>query len=131
MFVNLANNYDKFNYTDPKDSSPLPRVRTRVREYVENNYYVNNLQANYFQHLGGDFYGQIYAGYLETMYAGAGAEVLWRPVDSNWAFGVNGNYVKQRDWTSPQKHDEVHRLQRENRAPDRLLDAAVCAGCAD
>ncbi|NCH75508.1 YjbH domain-containing protein [Cronobacter sakazakii] len=102
VFVNLANNYDKFNYTDPKDNSPLPRVRTRVREYVENNYYVNNLQANYFQHLGGDFYGQIYVGYLETMYAGAGAEVLWRPVDSNWAFGINGNYVKQRDWTSPQ-----------------------------
>ncbi|MBE8181886.1 YjbH domain-containing protein, partial [Leptospira borgpetersenii serovar Ballum] len=46
--------------------------------------------------------GQIYAGYLEAMYAGAGAEVLWRPVDSNWAFGINGNYVKQRNWTSPQ-----------------------------
>ena len=36
------------------------------------------------------------------MYGGAGAEVLYRPVDSNWAFGLNANYVKQRDWRSAQ-----------------------------
>lgn len=36
------------------------------------------------------------------MYGGAGAEVLYRPVDSNWAFGTDANYVKQRDWRSAQ-----------------------------
>ncbi|EOR2814936.1 YjbH domain-containing protein [Escherichia coli] len=61
---------------------------------------VNNLQANYFQHLGNGFYGQVYGGYLETMFGGAGAEVLYRPLDSNWAFGLDANYVKQRDWRS-------------------------------
>jgi hypothetical protein len=99
LFVNLANNYSKFNYTS--SDSVLPRVRTRVREYVENNYYINNLQANYFQYLGNGFYGQVYGGYLETMFGGVGTEVLWRPLDSDWAIGVNANYVKQRDWTSP------------------------------
>lgn len=44
----------------------------------------------------------MYGGYLETMYGGAGAEVLYRPVDSNWAFGIDANYVKQRDWHSAQ-----------------------------
>ncbi|MFE4112281.1 YjbH domain-containing protein [Kosakonia sp. YIM B13611] len=102
LFGNLANNYDKFNYTNPPKDSALPRVRTRVREYVQNDIYVNNMQANYFQYLGNNFYGQVYAGYLETMYGGAGAELLWRPVDSHWAFGINGNYVKQRDWRSAQ-----------------------------
>ena len=102
LFANIANNYDKFNYTDPPRDSKLPRVRTRVREYVQNDIYVNNLQANYFQYMGNNFYGQVYAGYLETMYGGAGAEVLWRPVDSNWAFGIDANYVKQRDWRSAQ-----------------------------
>ncbi|QJT78597.1 YjbH domain-containing protein [Kosakonia sp. MUSA4] len=100
LFANVANNYDKFSYTS-SDSS-LPRVRTRVREYVQNDYYVNNMQANYMHYLGNNFYGQVYAGYLETMFGGAGAEVLWRPVDSHWAFGIDGNYVKQRDWRSPQ-----------------------------
>ena len=102
LFANIANNYDKFNYTNPPPDSKLPRVRTRVREYVQNDIYVNNLQANYFQYMGNNFYGQVYAGYLETMYGGAGAEVLWRPVDSNWAFGIDANYVKQRDWRSAQ-----------------------------
>ncbi|HCN8546662.1 TPA: YjbH domain-containing protein [Escherichia coli] len=100
LFANLANNYDKFNYTNPPQDSHLPRVRTHVREYVQNDVYVNNLQANYFQHLGNGFYGQVYGGYLETMFGGVGAEVLYRPLDSNWAFGVDANYVKQRDWRS-------------------------------
>ncbi|MHA6496288.1 YjbH domain-containing protein, partial [Escherichia coli] len=85
LFANLANNYDKFNYTNPPQDSHLPRVRTHVREYVQNDVYVNNLQANYFQHLGNGFYGQVYGGYLETMFGGAGAEVLYRPLDSNSA----------------------------------------------
>ncbi|MEJ8322050.1 YjbH domain-containing protein [Kosakonia sacchari] len=102
LFGNLTNNYDKFNYTNPPKDTALPRVRTRVREYVQNDIYVNNMQANYFQYLGNNFYGQVYAGYLETMYGGAGAELLWRPVDSHWAFGIDGNYVKQRDWRSAQ-----------------------------
>ncbi|NIF49232.1 YjbH domain-containing protein [Enterobacter sp. Ap-1006] len=102
LFANVANNYDKFNYTNPPMDSTLPRVRTHVREYVENDVYINNLQANYFQYFGHGIYGQVYAGYLETMYGGAGAELLYRPVDSNWAIGVNGNYVKQRDWRSSQ-----------------------------
>lgn len=71
-----------------------------MREYVQNDVYVNNLQANYFQHLGNGFYGQVYGGYLETMFGGVGAEVLYRPLDSNWAFGLDANYVKQRDWRS-------------------------------
>jgi hypothetical protein len=102
LFGNIANNYDKFNYTNPPNDSKLPRVRTHVRDYVQNNAYVNNLQANYFQYFGNGFYGQVYGGYLETMYGGAGAEVLYRPVDSNWAFGIDANYVKQRDWRSAQ-----------------------------
>ncbi|MCT4707466.1 YjbH domain-containing protein [Enterobacteriaceae bacterium H16N7] len=102
IFANIANNYDKFNYTNPPNDSTLPRVRTHVRDYVENDIYVNNLQANYFQYLGNSWYGQVYGGYLETMYGGAGAEVLYRPVDSNWAIGANANYVKQRDWRSAQ-----------------------------
>lgn len=34
------------------------------------------------------------------MFGGAGVEVLYRSLDSNWAFGLDVNYVKQRDWRS-------------------------------
>lgn len=98
-FANLANNYDKFNYTNPPQDSHLPRVRTHVREYVQNDVYVNNLQANYFQHLGNGFYGRVYGGYLETMFGGAGQKcciarwtatgrLVWMPTTLNSATGV-------------------------------------------
>ncbi|XPE50773.1 YjbH domain-containing protein [Shigella flexneri] len=50
----------------------LTARRTHVREYVQNDVYVNNLQANYFQHLGNGFYGKVYGGYIKTMLGGAG-----------------------------------------------------------
>ncbi|QKJ88938.1 Membrane protein [Paramixta manurensis] len=103
LFGNVANNYNKFKFEAGNSGSTLPRVRTHIREYVQNDFYVNNLQANYFQYLGNNFYGQVYGGYLETMYGGVGAEILYRPVDSAWAFGLDANYVKQRDWDNMMK----------------------------
>ncbi|RWR03119.1 membrane protein [[Pantoea] beijingensis] len=103
LFGNVANNYDKFNFDGAPADSTLPRVRTHVRDYVKNDFYVNNLQANYLQYFGNGFYGQVYGGYLETMYGGVGGEVIYRPVDSQWAFGVDANYVKQRDWDNMMK----------------------------
>ncbi len=98
LFGNVYNNYNKFNFTSPPSDSQLPRVRTRIREYVQNDVYISNLQTTYIDRLGDGWYGQLYGGYLEMMYGGVGGEVLYRPLDSNWAVGLDGNYVKQRDW---------------------------------
>ncbi|TCL05705.1 YjbH domain-containing protein [Sodalis ligni] len=98
VFGNIINNYNKFNFTNPPSDSHLPRVRTRIREYVGNDVYISNLQTAYISGLGDGWYGQLYGGYLEMMYGGVGGEVLYRPLDANWAVGVDGNYVKQRDW---------------------------------
>lgn len=98
LFINLYNNYDKFNSSLLPHDSTLPRVRTHIRDYVRNDAFVNNLQTNYVTDFGHGFYGQAYGGYLEMMFGGVGAEVLYRPLDSQWAVGVDANYVKQRDW---------------------------------
>ena len=37
-------------------------------------------------------------GYLERMYGGISAEILWRPVTSRLALGAEVNYVMQRDY---------------------------------
>ncbi len=100
VFGNIINNYDRFNFTNPPSDSHLPRVRTRIREYVGNDVYISNLQTAYIDRLGDGWYGQVYGGYLEMMYGGVGGEVLYRPLDSNWAVGLDGNYVKQRDWNN-------------------------------
>lgn len=98
--LNILNNYDKFNYTNPPiDGAALPRVRTWIREYVtSSNLLLTNLQLTQLNNPASNWYTQAYAGYLEMMYAGAGSEVLYRPFNRDWAVGIDVNYVKQRDW---------------------------------
>ncbi len=61
---------------------------------------MNNLQANYFQHLGNGFYGQVPEVIFQTMFGGAGQEsvlsaswtatgrLVWMPTTLNSATGV-------------------------------------------
>jgi hypothetical protein len=44
-----------------------------------------------------DFYSRLTLGYLERMHAGVSGEVLWKPVESRLAMGLELNYTKQRD----------------------------------
>lgn len=93
---NAYNNYDKFRYDAP---SRLPRVRTNIRRYMTtDDLTIPNLQLTSTRKLGQDTYGMVYAGLLESMYAGVGGEVLYRPLNERWAVGVEANWVKQRDF---------------------------------
>lgn len=93
---NAYNNYDKFRYDAP---SRLPRVRTNIRQYMTaEDLTLPNLQLTGTRQLSRDTYGMVYAGLLESMYAGAGGEVLYRPLNERWAVGVEANWVKQRDF---------------------------------
>lgn len=93
---NLLNNYDKFKYDAP---SNLPRVRTDLRQYMTtSDINLPNLQLTAAGKLGRNVYGMAYAGYLEWMYAGAGGEILYRPMGERWALGANINRVRQRDY---------------------------------
>ncbi|MFD2632129.1 YjbH domain-containing protein [Idiomarina piscisalsi] len=95
---NLATNYDEFNFLGGGPSE-LPEVRTNIRRYVRNDVWLETAQLTYFKRLGQDWFSMAYAGYLERMFGGIGGEVLYRPIDSPWAFGVNVNRVRQRNFT--------------------------------
>ncbi len=101
IFFNLVDNYDKFNYVE---NSPhvrnysTPRVRTMFRAYVHDNpVRLNRLQMTWFEQPSENIFTQVYGGYLESMFAGVGGEVLYRPHNSNWALGLDANVVSQRD----------------------------------
>jgi hypothetical protein len=99
--VNLLENFDKFKYTSDTGLSSLPRVRTNTREYVSNrDVTMENLFLHWNDRIAPNLYAQVYGGYLETMFGGIGGEILYRPVDSNLAFGLDINYAKQRSWES-------------------------------
>lgn len=97
--VTLLENFDKFNFTVDAFDTGLPRVRTYIREYVtRSKITLDSLYGNWQDRLAPNMYGQLYGGYLETMYGGVGGEVLYRPVDGNWAVGFDLNYVQQRSY---------------------------------
>ncbi|RZI83765.1 MAG: YjbH domain-containing protein [Rubrivivax sp.] len=96
----LLDNYDRFQYTAPSD---LPRVRTYIREYLTTrNATIPSLQLSHMgqfgQDTGGDHLYLAYGGLLESMFAGVGAEYLYRPVGSRWSAGADVNRVRQRDF---------------------------------
>ncbi|MCC2606404.1 YjbH domain-containing protein [Planctobacterium marinum] len=95
----LLENMDKFNFKVDNYDSPVPRVRTYIREYVrKSRVSVDTLFANWVDQIAPNTYAQVYAGYLETMYGGIGGEIFYQEVDSNFGFGLDLNYVKQRSF---------------------------------
>lgn len=97
VYGNIIDNYDKFNYTVPPDGTSLKRVRTLSRQYYDDPVRIDNLQLTHFDRYGSGLYSQVYGGYLESMFAGAGTEWLYRPLHNNWAIGTDVNYVVQRE----------------------------------
>jgi hypothetical protein len=94
--LGLVDNYDRFEYTAPSD---LPRVRTFQREYATaSRFTMPLLQLTHAGKLSDNNYYSAYGGYLEEMFGGAGTEWLYRPFGGRSAFGVDLNYVRQREF---------------------------------
>ncbi|MFD2453238.1 YjbH domain-containing protein [Ideonella paludis] len=92
----LLDNYERYRYTAP---SALPRVRTLVREYLtQARVTLPYAQLSQLNRWGEDVFSLAYVGALEPMFAGAGAEVLWRPQGGRWALGLDVNRVAQREF---------------------------------
>lgn len=92
----LFDNVDDADYIAP---TQLPRVRSDVVNYLKHtDLGVYNLQYTRTARISDNVFGMAYAGLLEQMYGGAGGEVLYRPFDSNIAFGADVNWVKKRDY---------------------------------
>ena len=96
LSVNLMNNFDDFTYDAPSD---LPRVRSDLRKYITtSDVTMPAFQLNHAERLDQDLYGMVYGGYLESMFAGVGGELLYRPMGERWSVGADLNYVQQRDF---------------------------------
>lgn len=91
----VAGNLD----TDRVSDSVIQHVRSDSNIYAAaDGPLVDRLTVDYFFQPGKNLYGRVSAGYLEQMYGGVSAEMLWKPVDSHLALGVELNYVQQRDF---------------------------------
>ncbi|MGH1466934.1 MAG: YjbH domain-containing protein [Cognatishimia sp.] len=79
-------------------NSVLPHVRTDQNEYAQFATTLENLYISKRWNAGENLYARATVGYLESMYGGVSGELLWKPVGSRLALGVETNYVQQRDF---------------------------------
>jgi hypothetical protein len=88
--------FDTFNVARPSNSL-LPHVRTDfLRYFVEGKTGIGALMGEYDFRLSPTVFAAVRAGYLESMFAGVGGEILWRPEGQRWALGADFYEVKQR-----------------------------------
>ncbi|WP_417205888.1 YjbH domain-containing protein [Antarctobacter sp.] len=81
------------------DESSLPRVRTDHAQYsAQGDPAIEFLQLAHYGRPAKNVYSRVTVGYLEQMYGGVSAEVLWKPVTSRLAVGAEVNYIQRRDF---------------------------------
>lgn len=77
--------------------SKLPPVRTEYPLYSKfGDPGIEHLTVAAYGRPGPNLYGRVTVGLLESMYGGISGELLWKPVSSRFALGVEVNYVKKR-----------------------------------
>lgn len=92
----IIGNIDRVNR---KSDSILPHVRSDLIEYnTQGRTSIARLQLDYSTQFAQNWYVRGTAGIMEDMFAGVGAEVLYRPWNRRWAVSFDWNWVKQRHY---------------------------------
>ncbi|WGW04487.1 YjbH domain-containing protein [Tropicibacter oceani] len=83
----------------PVSNSVIRHVRSDAGLYAKDSQIaLTNLTAAHYFRPAKDVYGRVSLGYFESMYGGISGEVLWKPVNSRLALGLELNYAQQRDF---------------------------------
>lgn len=95
--VDIENNFNESNRQE--SNSVLPKVRSNVAKYLaEGDSGLEKIVFEGRRTFGRSIHARGFAGYLESMFAGAGGEVLYWPFRSRIALGASLAFVKQRDF---------------------------------
>ncbi|SET43872.1 YjbH domain-containing protein [Oceanicella actignis] len=82
-----------------ESNSTLPHVRSDFALYLrEGDPALERLSADFLFKPAPAVFGRVSAGLLEPMFAGIGAELLWKRADLPLGLGVELNHVRQRDY---------------------------------
>ena len=76
-------------------------VRTEIVDYLQqssDDFYVANMQVERIWSPIKNIYSKLSFGLLEPMYGGLASEVLYKPFNSNFAFGIEINKIKKRNY---------------------------------
>ncbi|MGB1560667.1 MAG: YjbH domain-containing protein [Sinimarinibacterium flocculans] len=98
LAINIAGNTEELEQRDT--STRLPPVRSLLETYqtTSDDVWLDQWELNYLFPIARDWFGRVSGGIFEEMFGGVAAEVLYRPLHSRFALGLDVNYVKQRDF---------------------------------
>jgi hypothetical protein len=94
------------NITDVQQpsNSVLPHVRSDIAEYFRGSRFkLDKLVLNHYWQPSRQWYARLSAGAYETMYAGAGGQIMFVPERAGWSVDATADYLAQRDFSSPFK----------------------------
>ncbi len=93
--INLKNNFD----LNRGPNSSLPFVRTEINKYlVEGDSGIDSLFVERRGSISENAHYRLYAGILELMYSGIGAEFIIKPFKSRLAYGSTVNFLNKRGY---------------------------------
>ena len=88
--------FENFNLARQSNST-LPHVSSDfVKYFAQGKTGISSLDTEYRFRLAPNIFAVAKGGYLESMFAGGGGEVLWRPEGQRWALGADAYEVWQR-----------------------------------
>ncbi len=91
--------YNNFDELDNQSASTLPHVRSDIQEYLkQGSSNIARMKLDYIWSPREDLFMRADFGLIEEMFGGIGGEVLYRPFNSRYAFGLTGHYLKQRKY---------------------------------
>ena len=95
--IDISNNFDEYTYHIP--DGELHHVRQDRRKYLtEGKTGIRRMSLDYLIDINPNIKAKLSAGYLEWMYGGFGAEILYIPDNKRWGIGLDAYWVKQRDF---------------------------------
>lgn len=83
--LNIKDNLQKLDALRPPS---FPTIKGNVNDFTNEHLSVENAHLTFAHSLSPSWHTAISAGYLEEFYAGAGAQILYRPFSSRFALGA-------------------------------------------
>lgn len=108
----LYSNLEDVSTVDRLNPSQIINVRTDTVDYFKKERFtVDQAYIQKWWNMGHGWYGTFALGLFEEAYGGLAGEFLYYPVNSNWAFGIEGAYLRKRQYYGVGFTDLVRKLE--------------------
>lgn len=93
--------YIVYGGPSPIAEPATPEYRTDGGAYDRESIGLDSLMMTHLFKVTPDMFGRVSAGLFERQYGGVSGELIWRPADENFAFGLEVTHGIKRDYTNP------------------------------